>query len=88
MKKHKVFNYLNPYLLQRLNGLGGAGMSRMKIVSVQLPQGLINAMDQLVKKGVYPNRSEVIREAIRELLKRELYRLETTERSTPDYVIK
>ncbi|WP_457742335.1 ribbon-helix-helix domain-containing protein [Thermococcus sp.] len=63
-------------------------MSRMKIVSVQLPQGLINAMDQLVKKGVYPNRSEVIREAIRELLKRELYRLETTERSTPDYVIK
>ncbi|WP_297536384.1 ribbon-helix-helix domain-containing protein [Thermococcus sp.] len=63
-------------------------MSRMKIISVQLPQGLINAMDQLVKKGVYPNRSEVIREAIRELLKRELYRLETTERSTPDYVIK
>ena len=63
-------------------------MSKMRIVSVQLPQGLINAMDQLVKKGVYPNRSEVIREAIRELLKKELYRLETENRSTPDYVIK
>ncbi|MBP1911048.1 ribbon-helix-helix domain-containing protein [Thermococcus stetteri] len=63
-------------------------MSRMRIISVQLPQGLINAMDQLVKKGVYPNRSEVIREAIRELLKKELYRLDTEERSTPDYVIK
>ncbi|BAD86459.1 hypothetical protein, conserved [Thermococcus kodakarensis KOD1] len=63
-------------------------MSRMRIISVQLPQGLINAMDQLVKKGVYPNRSEVIREAIRELLKKELYRLETEERSTPDYIIK
>ena len=63
-------------------------MSRMRIISVQIPQGLINAMDQLVKKGVYPNRSEIIREAIRELLKKELYRLETENRSTPDYVIK
>ncbi|AHL23220.1 MULTISPECIES: ribbon-helix-helix domain-containing protein [Thermococcus] len=63
-------------------------MSRMRIISVQLPQGLINAMDQLVKKGVYPNRSEIIREAIRELLKKELYRLETENRSTPDYIIK
>jgi antitoxin ParD1/3/4 len=63
-------------------------MARMRIISVQLPQGLINAMDQLVKKGVYPNRSEVIREAIRELLKKELHRFETEEHSTPDYVIK
>ena len=63
-------------------------MAKMRIISVQLPQGLINAMDQLVKKGVYPNRSEIIREAIRELLKRELYQLETEERSTPDYVLK
>ncbi|WP_297063436.1 ribbon-helix-helix domain-containing protein [Thermococcus sp.] len=63
-------------------------MSRMRIISVQLPQGLINAMDQLVKKGVYPNRSEIIREAIRELLKRELYQLDAENRSTPDYIIK
>lgn len=60
----------------------------MKIISVQLPQGLINAMDQLVKKGVYPNRSEIIREAIRELLKKELYQLDAENRSTPDYIIK
>ncbi len=60
----------------------------MRIISVQLPQGLINAMDQLVKRGVYPNRSEIIRAAIRELLKRELYELETEERSTPDYILK
>ncbi|WP_461863407.1 ribbon-helix-helix domain-containing protein [Thermococcus sp.] len=63
-------------------------MSRMKIVSVQLPQGLINAMDQLVRKGVYPSRSEIIREAVRELLKKELYALETEERSTPEYILK
>ncbi|MDI3474310.1 MAG: antitoxin ParD1/3/4 [Thermococcaceae archaeon] len=63
-------------------------MSKMKIISVQLPQGLINAMDQLVKKGIYPNRSEVIRAAIRELLRKELYRIETEESSTPDYILK
>ncbi|WP_297435806.1 ribbon-helix-helix domain-containing protein [Thermococcus sp.] len=63
-------------------------MTKMRIISVQLPQGLINAMDQLVKRGAYPNRSEIIREAIRELLKRELYQLETEERSMPDYVLK
>jgi len=63
-------------------------MSKMRIISVQLPQGLINAMDQLVKKGVYPSRSEIIRESIRELLKKELYQLEVEERSTPDYILK
>ncbi|WP_297421721.1 ribbon-helix-helix domain-containing protein [Thermococcus sp.] len=63
-------------------------MAKMRIISVQLPQGLVNAMDQLVRRGVYPSRSEIIREAIRELLKRELYQLETEERSTPEYILK
>ena len=63
-------------------------MAKMKIISVQLPQGLIRAMDQLVKQGVYPNRSEIIRTAIRELLKKELYQLESEERSTPEYILK
>ncbi len=63
-------------------------MTKMRIISVQLPQGLVNAMDQLVRRGVYPSRSEIIREAIRELLKRELYQLETEERSTPEYILK
>ncbi|WP_457751816.1 ribbon-helix-helix domain-containing protein [Thermococcus sp.] len=63
-------------------------MTKMKIISVQLPPGLIKAMDQLVKQGVYPNRSEIIRTAIRELLKKELYQLETEERSTPEYIMK
>ncbi|AFN03319.1 hypothetical protein PFC_01740 [Pyrococcus furiosus COM1] len=45
-------------------------MSRMKIISVQLPQSLIHGLDALVKRGIYPNRSEAIRVAIRELLKK------------------
>jgi len=60
----------------------------MKIISVQLPQGLINALDVLVRRGVYPNRSEAIREAIRELVKRELYVMESEEREIPEYVVK
>ena len=63
-------------------------MAKMKIISVQLPQGLIRAMDQLVKQGIYPNRSEIIRTAIRELLRKELYQLESEERSTPEYILK
>uniref|UniRef100_UPI00345A9DC7 ribbon-helix-helix domain-containing protein n=1 Tax=Thermococcus sp. TaxID=35749 RepID=UPI00345A9DC7 len=53
-------------------------MSRMRIISVQLPQGLINAMDQLVKQGDYPNRSEIISEAIRERMRREGYEFEVS----------
>lgn len=62
-------------------------MAKMKIVSVQLPQGLINAIDALVKRGVYPNRSEAIRAAIRDLVKRELYSPEVEEKGLPEYVV-
>jgi Arc/MetJ-type ribon-helix-helix transcriptional regulator len=62
-------------------------MAKMRIISVQLPQGLINALDVLVKRGVYPNRSEAIREAIRELIKKELYTTEAEEKELPEYVI-
>jgi antitoxin ParD1/3/4 len=62
-------------------------MAKMKIISVQLPHGLIKAMDKLVEQGIYPSRSEVIRSAIRELLKKEMYAVESEE-SIPDYVVK
>ncbi|ASJ00354.1 ribbon-helix-helix domain-containing protein [Thermococcus gorgonarius] len=62
-------------------------MPKMRIISVQLPQSYINAMDQLVRRGLYPNRSEVIRTAIREFLKRELYS-EIPEDEGPEYIIK
>jgi len=62
-------------------------MAKMRIISVQLPQGLINALDVLVKRGVYPNRSEAIREAIRELIKKELYATEAEGKELPEYVV-
>lgn len=66
---------------------GGFSMARnMRIISVQLPQNLLNALDILVKRGVYPNRSEAIRVAIRDLVKKELYQTEIGEEK-PDYIV-
>ncbi len=62
-------------------------MPKMRIISVQVPQSYVNAMDQLVKRGVYPNRSEVIRAALREFLKKEM-NTEIHEDEVPEYVIK
>lgn len=46
---------------------------KMKIVTVKLPEQYIDAIDELIKRGRYTTRSEVIRTALRELLKRELW---------------
>lgn len=44
----------------------------MKIITLHLPKAYIEGLDYLVKAKVYPNRSELIRNAIRDLLKAEL----------------
>ncbi|MEM0027216.1 MAG: ribbon-helix-helix domain-containing protein [Ignisphaera sp.] len=45
----------------------------MRIVTVKMPESYLEAIDELVKMGRYTSRSEVIRTAIRELLKKELW---------------
>jgi len=45
----------------------------LKPVTVKLPDALIQGLDELVEKGSYPNRSEAIRSAVRDLLRRELW---------------
>lgn len=49
-------------------------MEVLKLISVKLPEALIEGMDELVKLGMYPNRSAVIRTAIRDLLRKELWK--------------
>ncbi len=49
---------------------------RVKLVTVKLPEKLVTDVDQLVKTGVYHNRSDAIRAAVRDLLRRELWRTE------------
>lgn len=46
----------------------------MRLVTVKLPEALIEGLDQLVESGMYQNRSAALRAAVRDLLKRELWR--------------
>jgi Arc/MetJ-type ribon-helix-helix transcriptional regulator len=40
----------------------------MVLISVHIPKPLLDIIDDLVRQGVYPSRSEAIRDAIRLLL--------------------
>ena len=45
----------------------------MRLITVKMPEIYVAGIDELVKAGRYSSRSEVIRIAVRELLKRELW---------------
>ena len=45
----------------------------MRLVTVKIPEIYLEGIDELVKLGRYSSRSEVIRTAIRDLLRRELW---------------
>ncbi|MFP3349746.1 MAG: ribbon-helix-helix domain-containing protein [Thermoproteus sp.] len=40
----------------------------MELISVHLPRAMLVALDDMVRKGIYPNRSEAIRDALAKLL--------------------
>ncbi len=44
----------------------------MKLITCHIPEAYIDGIESLVNQNMYPNRSEVIRVAIRDLLKSEL----------------
>jgi len=46
--------------------------NRMPVVSVKMADALIEGLDELVKAGLYRSRSEAMRAAVRDLLRREL----------------
>ena len=45
----------------------------MKLITLHLPEPWIRDIDRLVKEKKYPNRSEAIRVAVRDLLKEEAW---------------
>jgi len=45
----------------------------LRLVTVKLPEKLIDDVDQLVKAGIYHSRSDAIRAAVRDFLRRELW---------------
>jgi Arc/MetJ-type ribon-helix-helix transcriptional regulator len=55
------------------NGVQPGG-NEMKLVTLHIPEQYIEGLEKLVDSRLYPNRSEAIRIAIRDLLKRELWR--------------
>lgn len=44
--------------------------NRMKLISVHLPEHLVNELEDLVRKGYFPSRSEAIRVAVHNLIMR------------------
>ena len=60
---------------QRMRRLPNAEWKRrprltMRLITLRLPEPWIDAMDDLVRKGFCPNRSEAIRMAIHDLLQK------------------
>lgn len=49
------------------------GWCLLKLITVKLPEAYLTGIDELVNAGIYPNRSEALRVAIRDMLKRELW---------------
>ena len=45
----------------------------MRLLTVHLPEPYIQALDQLVQKGYYPNRAEAIRTSVRDLVNEEAW---------------
>ena len=49
----------------------GKGVNKMELVSMHIQKQALEEIDELVKQGVFPSRSEAIRYAIRKLLAKE-----------------
>jgi len=45
----------------------------MQLITLHLPVSYLKDIEELVRRRVYPNRSELIRVAVRDLLKSELW---------------
>jgi antitoxin ParD1/3/4 len=50
----------------------------LKLVTVKLPEALIEALDDLVRAEMYPSRSAAIRAAVRDLVRKEVWRIDTS----------
>jgi len=43
----------------------------MKLITLKLPEAYIDGLEKLVQENIYPNRSEAIRLAVRDLIRKE-----------------
>ena len=47
--------------------------SKLKLVTVLLPEAYLEGLDELVRANMYPSRSSAIRSSVRDMLKKELW---------------
>jgi len=52
----------------------------MELVTFLVPEKLLELMDELVATGMYPSRSDLVRQAVRDLIRREWPFLKERER--------
>jgi len=50
---------------------GVINKNEQRIITVRLPDAIIEDINSLVESGIYTNKSQVIRRALRDLLKKE-----------------
>ncbi|MCK4780363.1 MAG: type II toxin-antitoxin system ParD family antitoxin [Candidatus Lokiarchaeota archaeon] len=62
-------------------------MFEMKLISVNLPESYLKVLEILVVDGKFPNRSEAIRVAIRDLIKTEYLIEESVNRNIAPIII-
>jgi len=60
---------------------------KIKLISVNLPESYLRVLEILVSQGNFPNRSEAIRVAIRDLIKTEYLIEESVQRNVHPSVI-
>ncbi|MBN1802118.1 MAG: ribbon-helix-helix protein, CopG family [Candidatus Lokiarchaeota archaeon] len=58
----------------------------MQLISVNIPESYLKVLEMLVIDGKFPNRSEAIRIAIRDLIKTEFLIDETIKKSENSYI--
>ncbi|MFX1380827.1 MAG: ribbon-helix-helix domain-containing protein [Promethearchaeota archaeon] len=58
----------------------------MKLISVNIPDSYLKVLEMLVVDGKFPNRSEAIRIAIRDLIKVEFLIEDTVKKSVGNYI--
>jgi len=58
--------------LRKHNNNKNGVKKKMRLITVHVPEAYLSGIEELVNMQIYPNRSEVIRVALRDLLKSEL----------------
>jgi len=52
----------------------------LKRISVRIPEAQVNIMEKLIKNGTYKSKSDIVREAVRDLLRRQLWLITPSQR--------